>query len=573
MLSDVALQHEVVVGASLMFGYLHGTSTGEEGCGPAGSPPLRVGAVDVLYIRVDFEDRSGDPVSLSQAEVAMAVASDLLAASSSGTLWFDTVHVTDTYRMPHTIAQYAELSNGHCELLNDAKAAAIESGYDPDAYWSFAIAFAPIPNWSWAGLGFVAGPGIWLNGHGDRGSTIAHEFGHNLGAAHSAWWRVDDGDPLSPDGQFVEYGDVFDVMGNSWQRFPDNQFNTYWKTQFGWLEQQTHVVTPDGSEIVRVYAHDFSPDGYLDDRTYAVRVPTGNKTDYWLEYRQSRYAAPDESGVQIRLSPLWPEWLGYQAAERDVDTLLLGVGGGARALDAPLRVGEIFVDSRSGLSVMPVQTGIASDGNWWIDLDFTGRPWQNPENRFDVNADGYVTPEDVLILINEINRNAARLLPVPPVSPDVPPNYWDVNGDGKICPMDVLDIINYLNWQSRVDGGADAFGEAEGPEEQSLHQLRPTAATALLPGEPASHGSWVAQWNPSSEVARETARSTPFPGVTRPTTEAERCLTDRVPPRTHQRAGRLLSSSASVLLSAKLDEELLADIAPQIDLVWKAWLE
>jgi hypothetical protein len=30
--------------------------------------------------------------------------------------------------------------------------------------------------------------------------------------------------------------------------------------------------------------------------------------------------------------------------------------------------------------------------------------WQNPVNPFDVNPDGHVTPQDVLLLINEINR-------------------------------------------------------------------------------------------------------------------------------------------------------------------------
>ncbi len=38
-------------------------------------------------------------------------------------------------------------------------------------------------------------------------------------------------------------------------------------------------------------------------------------------------------------------------------------------------------------------------------------PWQNPAEPLDVNADGFITPLDVLLIINDINTNGARTLP------------------------------------------------------------------------------------------------------------------------------------------------------------------
>ena len=74
-------------------------------------------------------------------------------------------------------------------------------------------------------------------------------------------------------------------------------------------------------------------------------------------------------------------------------------------------------------------------------------PWQNPLLAQDVNADGVVTPLDVLIVINTLNAEGPHALP-PPVPPNVPPPYLDVNGDGYVTPLDVLVIVNYLNDQA-----------------------------------------------------------------------------------------------------------------------------
>jgi len=72
--------------------------------------------------------------------------------------------------------------------------------------------------------------------------------------------------------------------------------------------------------------------------------------------------------------------------------------------------------------------------------DVISSGWQNPTNRYDVNASGEVTTRDLLVLINAVLRG--ELGPLPLV-PDAPP-YLDVNGDGSLSPSDLLSVINEL---------------------------------------------------------------------------------------------------------------------------------
>lgn len=71
-------------------------------------------------------------------------------------------------------------------------------------------------------------------------------------------------------------------------------------------------------------------------------------------------------------------------------------------------------------------------------------PWQNQSRRHDVNNDSLVTVLDVLVVINEINRNGARQLAdnEPP-----PPPFFDVDGNRVLEALDVLIVINYINAQ------------------------------------------------------------------------------------------------------------------------------
>ncbi|MEZ6137643.1 MAG: dockerin type I domain-containing protein [Pirellulaceae bacterium] len=92
------------------------------------------------------------------------------------------------------------------------------------------------------------------------------------------------------------------------------------------------------------------------------------------------------------------------------------------------------------------RTGVRLGQSFPIQVIPPRSPWQNPRDPNDVNDDGTVTPIDVLLLVNELNRGGTRTLPpVGDGSGEPPGTLPDVNGDGILSAIDVLLIINELN--------------------------------------------------------------------------------------------------------------------------------
>ena len=87
------------------------------------------------------------------------------------------------------------------------------------------------------------------------------------------------------------------------------------------------------------------------------------------------------------------------------------------------------------------------------------RPWQNRSNTLNVDKsnpeDGsLVDPRDALAVINAINSNQLGRLQNPRPASTLSQNDLDADGDGFLSPLDVLVIVNFLN-------GAAGSGEGE----------------------------------------------------------------------------------------------------------------
>jgi len=98
---------------------------------------------------------------------------------------------------------------------------------------------------------------------------------------------------------------------------------------------------------------------------------------------------------------------------------------------------------------------------------------QNPNLAADVNADGQVTPLDVLLVINEVNAGNAESNDTIPgegetlagegeVDTVTSPPFYDVNGDRVVSSLDVLSVIAALNAVESNVHAAAAEGEATG---------------------------------------------------------------------------------------------------------------
>lgn len=123
--------------------------------------------------------------------------------------------------------------------------------------------------------------------------------------------------------------------------------------------------------------------------------------------------------------------------------------GTYNVLVQPSDPGFAFTSPATGLqTVVLASNGIQSH------IDFglirVASPWQNQTLNEDVDNGGTVDPLDVLILINEINRNGSRALDGSGITS---PPYYDVNGDRTIAPIDVLQVINYINRTSALGVG------------------------------------------------------------------------------------------------------------------------
>ena len=126
--------------------------------------------------------------------------------------------------------------------------------------------------------------------------------------------------------------------------------------------------------------------------------------------------------------------------------------------------GTFTYTHNGGSSTSDTFTYEVSDGNGGADtvtvlLTIVPRPpsvWQNPINRFDVNADGLCTPIDALLIINRLNTLGPGELPNPAIPPNAPPPFYDVNGDGLVTNNDVLQVINKLNELVGAEGEASA---------------------------------------------------------------------------------------------------------------------
>lgn len=134
---------------------------------------------------------------------------------------------------------------------------------------------------------------------------------------------------------------------------------------------------------------------------------------------------------------------------------------------------------------------------------------QNPNDPFDVDNSGHVSPLDVLILIGDINFNGARQLPEP-LPPDLPPPFLDVNGDGSITPLDILETISVINHRG--------VGEGEGASSGGI----PMAVSLGLGVQEADPAATRSTYLPAPHIGADEAATELSDVCTRPAHESSR---------------------------------------------------
>jgi hypothetical protein len=131
-------------------------------------------------------------------------------------------------------------------------------------------------------------------------------------------------------------------------------------------------------------------------------------------------------------------------------------------LDILLGASDGFVRQYNGVPQGEAESaagtgGAASDGDYvytfQVDSSAEQNPWQCPQDRLDVNNDGYITALDALLLINHMGVEGPGPLPAVGES-GTPPLYVDCSGNGEMTPLDILLVVRDINLYGPREAGA-----------------------------------------------------------------------------------------------------------------------
>jgi fibronectin type 3 domain-containing protein len=342
--------------------------------------PWTEGAKTFLFMRVDFSDRPGDPVSEGAAlDVMNNSVNPFYVSNSYGKTSLQTT-VTPVLRMPKPLSEYVQSYNqssgtGLNLILNDARTVARAAGFETNNFSLDGVAASRSLDVSFAGVAWVGDKGLWLNGFFDLRVT-AHELGHNYGLRHANLWDPTDSDPIGP-GTNVEYGDCYDNMGNGnsadgcFSQSPSLHFNARYKRNLDWLtDADIQTVTTNGT--YRIIAQDSSSTGFR-----AIRITKDSSKDYWIEFRQLITTNSNAlNGALIR----WDFTNGtLPGGITNRQTQLLDMNPNTTSTsDAPLLPNQSFFDGIAGIKITVLGKGNTSPESLDVKVEFN--VFTNPPN-------------------------------------------------------------------------------------------------------------------------------------------------------------------------------------------------
>ena len=392
------------------------------------SPPSWInGEKRVLWVQVDFDDDPGAVATAAEIAASNSAVNEFYLANSQGKTSMTFTLLPAVLRLPKDKAYYntsmstaGELHTDAGDLARQYDAANGGAGtYHPDRYDRWMVVFKRMPAYTFGGMANIGGPRVWLNGT-ISAATVAHELGHTQSLNHSHYWLPAGTTAVGP-GTHVEYGDVFDCMGPS---SATNHFNAAQKAKLGYLEGSgLATVTATGS--YRVNRHDHRDASGL----RGLKIVSGDLGyEYWVEHRRSgptSLAAALSDRVRNGALLHWGQGLAPKFTSGPGTYLIDATAGSAGgASDAPLRIGETFVDPDAGLTIKALATGGTAPAEYLdVQVSFGA-------------IDGNRNPTLVAELpAGPLNARTNLVITASATDPDGDPIYyrWDF-GDGQLWP-------------------------------------------------------------------------------------------------------------------------------------------
>jgi hypothetical protein len=214
----------------------------------------------------------------------------------------------------------------------------------------------------------------------------------------------------------------------------------------------TVTLNSDGSFVYRPAADFFGADqftyrahnGRFDSPPATVEIEVTGLDD-------APRAQPDRYVAYRDIALVVTPQQGLLANDREVDQQPL-----VASLFTPPTHGNLNLHADGSFSYTPEPafggqdrfTYQASDGNLMsaettvlIDVLYG---WQNPLQPVDINGDGYASPIDLLLIVNDQARNGTHALPDPPVPPNAAPPFYDYNNNGFATAFDGQKVLEDL---------------------------------------------------------------------------------------------------------------------------------
>ena len=200
--------------------------------------------------------------------------------------------------------------------------------------------------WSsaWAEQGGVRS---WSNGDIDS-RTLGHELGHNFGASHASHYDCGSKTIDAPANcTSVEYGDVFDLMGNYWWMTNSVHFNASHKTTVGWIPASNiQSITTDGTYTV--YSLETTQTG-----PQALKIRKNDTNEYYYISKKQNIGFDQEIPVTITDGASVHLWNDNSFSS----TQLLDTSPGSNSddwydfYDASLKDGQEFYDQINKITI------------------------------------------------------------------------------------------------------------------------------------------------------------------------------------------------------------------------------
>ena len=407
------------------FAWLAGDTGGDSGGNQA--TPYQQNQIDVLFIRVDFSDFPGAPVTKAALETTLASVNTHLGNYSYGQAGITYTVSTNLYRMPRTGASYAQAGDND-GIQTDAQALAAANftlaNYDVIAVYFPKLSGVAGSLIKYGGLATIGGGNHWINGVNDVG-VIAHEFGHNFGLYHANYYHPEQalGGTYELPG-VLEYGDIFDLMGGG--KVPEGHFSHLAKNQMQWMsDSKVAEATADGEFTIYRFDHASADD----NPTLAVKVPMSGDVNYWIGYRQ---LYPSTTYNLLNGAYVVGENMGEGR-----EPCLIDMTPGSKTNknsdrnDAALPVGSSYYNADAGVTIRALERG-GAEPNQWI--------------RVSVEFDARIRMAETLVEVDE-QRGVARVQVerLYGYSGEVLVNYTTVAGTAT-SGTDYLPVSGTLHW-------------------------------------------------------------------------------------------------------------------------------